>query len=95
MGCSGSREAPARAHLQPPPRTAPQHTGGGGLGVLDAAVKALMITMMCHLSCGQTLNGLHCTPVPGCAGKGGGDTHIKGNRESGSHLSLCRYSVSS
>lgn len=66
---------------QPQLWTAPHHSWGGGAGVLDAAIITLMITMMCHLSCGRAVNGLHCTPVPGCAGGWGGDSHIQDNWE--------------
>lgn len=58
MGCSHSQEAPAWAHVQPQLWTGPQHRGGGRVGVLDAAIITLMITMMRHLSCRQTVNVL-------------------------------------
>lgn len=58
MGCSHSQETPAWAHVQPQLWTGPQHKGGGRAGVLDAAI-TLTITMMCHLSCRQTVNDLH------------------------------------
>lgn len=65
------------------------------MGVLDAAIITLMITMMCHLSCRQTANDPHFTPVPGHAGEWGRDAHMRDHWENGTYLSASTYSVSS
>lgn len=61
---------------------------------MDAAIITLMITMMCHLSCGQAVNGLHWTPVPGRARGWGRDVHIQGSRGNNNYLSFHTYSMS-
>lgn len=85
MGYSHSQEAPAWAHLEPVAALTVDCAHGGvrvGMGVgvgkggcLAAAIVTLMITMTCHLSCRQAVNGpsLHtCARL--CWGLGQGHT---------------------